>query len=63
MKDWASMRATRQAGFDDHAKPAASPRLTDAVVASLALASLSLCVIIALTVLSANAIMVMPFSS
>jgi hypothetical protein len=40
------------AGFEDRPRPAASPRLIHAVAASLAVGSLSLCLIVALTVLS-----------
>ena len=48
------------AGFDGRSRPVASSRLTDAVVASLALGSLSLCLIVALTMLSIKATMAMP---
>ncbi len=40
------------AGFSGHSNPVASSRLTDAVVASLAVSAFSLCLAVALTVLS-----------
>jgi hypothetical protein len=48
------------AGFNRRATPVASRRLNDAVAASLAIASLSLCLIVALTVLSIRVGMAMP---
>jgi hypothetical protein len=48
------------AGFEGRSAPAASPRLTDAVVASLAIGSLSLCLIVTLTVFSIKVSMAMP---
>jgi hypothetical protein len=44
-------RSPRAAGFEGHAAPVASSRLINAVAASLAIGSLSLCLIVALTVL------------
>ncbi|WP_456623413.1 MULTISPECIES: hypothetical protein [unclassified Bradyrhizobium] len=53
------IRASGTAGF--HGRPAtvASSRLTSAVAASLAVAALSLCLIVTLTVLSTKATMAM----
>jgi hypothetical protein len=48
------------AGFDGRSTPVASSRLTDAVAASLAIGSLSLCLIVTLTVLSIKVSMAMP---
>jgi hypothetical protein len=56
----AMIRSSRAAGFDGHAAPVASSRLTNAVAASLAIGSLSLCLIVALTVLSIKVSMAMP---
>jgi hypothetical protein len=53
-------RSPRAAGFDGHGAPVASSRLTNAVAASLAIGSLSLCLIVALTVLSIKVSMAMP---
>ena len=47
------------AGFQSRPAPVVSSRLTSAVVASLAIAALSLCLIVALTVLSTQATMAM----
>jgi hypothetical protein len=49
------------AGFEDRSAPVASSRLIHAVAASLAIGSLSLCLIVALTVLSIGVTMAMPF--
>jgi hypothetical protein len=48
------------AGFEDRRKPVASPRLIRAVAASLAVGSLSLCLIVTLTVMSIKVTMAMP---
>jgi hypothetical protein len=48
------------AGFAGRSAPVASPRLIHAVAASLAIGSLSLCLIVALTVMSIKATMAMP---
>jgi hypothetical protein len=45
-------RSSRAAGFSSHAVAVASPRLRDAVAAVLAIASLSLCLMVTLTVLA-----------
>lgn len=47
-------------GFNRHAAPVASSRLTNAVAASLAVGALSLCLIVTLTALSIKASMAMP---
>jgi len=47
------------AGFQSRPAPAVSSRLTSAVVASLAIAALSLCLIVTLTALSTQATMAM----
>ncbi|MBV8926816.1 MAG: hypothetical protein JOZ74_15720 [Bradyrhizobium sp.] len=48
------------AGFGGHDVPVASPRLIDAVVASLAFGAFSLCLVVTLTVLSIRACTAMP---
>ena len=53
-------RSPRAAGFDGPAAPVASSRLINAVAASLAIGSLSLCLIVALTVLSIKVSIAMP---
>jgi len=53
-------RFPRAAGFEGPAAPVASSRLIHAVAASLAIGSLSLCLIVALTVLSIRVGMAMP---
>ena len=53
------LRSPRAAGFEGHAAPVASSRLTNAVAASLAIGSLSLCLIVALTALSIKVSMAM----
>jgi hypothetical protein len=53
-------RSPGAAGFNGRAAPVASSRLIDAVAASLAISSLSLCLIVALTVLSIKVSMAMP---
>ena len=54
------IRSPGPAGFERCLAPAASSRLADAVAASLAIASLSLCLIVTLTVFSIKASMAMP---
>jgi hypothetical protein len=54
------IRSPRAAGFDSPSAPVASSRLADAVAATLALGSLSLCLIVTLTVLSIKVSMAMP---
>jgi hypothetical protein len=53
------IRAPGMTGFQGRPASAASSRLTQAVAASLAIAALSLCLIVALTVLSTKATMAM----
>jgi hypothetical protein len=53
-------RSPRAAGFQGRSVPVASSRLIDAVVASLAIGSLSLCLIVTLTVFSIKVSMAMP---
>jgi hypothetical protein len=59
-KEQAMIRSTGAAGFSGSAAPVASTRLNDAVAASLAIASLSLCLIVALTLFSIKVSMAMP---
>jgi hypothetical protein len=54
------IRSPGTAGFNGRRAPVASSRLTDAVAASLAFGALSLCLIVALTVLSIEVCMAMP---
>jgi hypothetical protein len=53
-------RPSGAAGFTGPAMAVASPRLMDAVAAALAIASLSLCLIVTLTVLSSKLCATMP---
>jgi hypothetical protein len=53
-------RSSCAAGFEGRSAPVASSRLIDAVVASLAIGSLSLCLIVTLTVFSIKVSMAMP---
>jgi hypothetical protein len=53
-------RSPGAAGFQARHAPVASSRLTDAVAATLAIGSLSLCLIVTLTVLSIKVSMAMP---
>jgi len=54
------IRSSGAAGFDGRTAPIASSRLAHAVAASLAIGSLSLCVIVTLTALSIKVSMAMP---
>jgi hypothetical protein len=54
------IRSPGALGFNGRPAPVASSRLTDAVAASLAIGSLSLCLIVTLTVLSIKVSMAMP---
>jgi hypothetical protein len=56
----AMTRSPRAAGFEGQAAPVASSRLINAVAASLAIGSLSLCGIVALTMLSIKVSMACP---
>ena len=53
-------RSHGAAGFNGRSEPDASSRLNDAVAATLAIGSLSLCLIVTLTVLSIKVSMAMP---
>lgn len=53
-------RSSGGAGFNARRPPVASSRLMDAVATSLAIGSLSLCLIVTLTVLSIKVAMAMP---
>lgn len=48
-------RSPGAAGFGRHSNSVASPRLTDAVVASLTLSAFSICLAVAFTVLTIKA--------
>ena len=54
------IRSPGAAGFNGQSAPIASTRLIDAVAASLALSAFSLCLVVALTVLSIRSCMAMP---
>jgi hypothetical protein len=54
------IRSPGATGFNGRTAPVASSRLIDAVAASLAIGSLSLCLIVTLTVLSIKISMAMP---
>jgi hypothetical protein len=54
-------RSPGAAGFSGRTAPLASSRLIDAVAASLALAALSLCLMVTLTAFSVKVSMAMPF--
>jgi hypothetical protein len=54
------LRSPRPVGFNGRSAPVASSRLRNAVAASLAIGSLSLCLIVTLTVLSIKVSMAMP---
>lgn len=53
-------RPVAELGFEDHPARVSSRRLTNAVAASLAIASVSLCLIVALTMLTMRVSMAMP---
>jgi hypothetical protein len=53
-------RSPGAAGFEDRSAPVASSRLHDIVAASLAIGSLSLCLIVTLTVFSLKVSMATP---
>jgi hypothetical protein len=57
------IRSSGAWGFSGRSVPVASTRLIDAVAASLAIGSLSLCLIVTLTVLSIKVSMAMPFAA
>jgi hypothetical protein len=54
------LRSSGACGFSGRPAPVACSRLTDAVAASLAIGSLSLCLIVTLTVLSIKVSVAMP---
>jgi hypothetical protein len=53
-------RSPGTAGFETRPAPVACARLTNAIAASLAIGTLSLCLVVALTVLSIKVTMAMP---
>jgi hypothetical protein len=53
-------RSSGAAGFEGLSTPATSSEVTDAVAATLAIGALSLCLIVALTVLSIRMSIAMP---
>ena len=55
------IRSSGPVGFISHPAPVASSRLTHAIAASLAIGTLSLCLVVTLTVLSIKVTMAMPF--
>jgi hypothetical protein len=59
-KDLIETRPPGASGFEGRSAPVASSRLIDAVAASLALGSLSLCLIVTLTVFSIKVGMAVP---
>ncbi|MBR1224089.1 MULTISPECIES: hypothetical protein [unclassified Bradyrhizobium] len=54
------IRSPGTAGFESRPAPVASARLTNAIAASLAIGTLSLCLVVTLTVLSIKVTMAMP---
>lgn len=54
------IRLPGAAGFDSLPAPVASSRLTNVIAATLAIGSLSLCLVVTLTVLSIKVSMAMP---
>ena len=54
------IRSPRTAGFESRPAPVASARLTNAIVTSLAIGTVSLCLAVTLTVLSIRASLAMP---
>ena len=54
------IRSPGMAGFESRLAPVASSRLTGAIATSLAIGTLSLCLVVTLTVLSIKATMAMP---
>jgi len=53
-------RSPGAAGFDARGAPVASTQLMDAIAATLAIGSLSLCLVVTLTVLSIKVAMAIP---
>ena len=56
------MRLPGTVGFANHPAPVASSRLASAIATSLAIGTLSLCLVVTLTVLSIRATMAMPLA-
>ena len=56
------IRSPGMAGFESRPAPVASSRLTGAIATSLAIGTLSLCLVVTLTVLSIKATIAMPIS-
>ncbi len=54
------IRSSGTVGFGSRPAPVASSRLTNAIAATLAIGALSLCLVVALTVLSIRVSMAMP---
>ena len=54
------MKLPGTVGFTNHPAPVASSRLASAIATSLAIGTLSLCLVVTLTVLSIRATMAMP---
>jgi len=54
------IRSPGTAGFGSRPAPVASSRLTNAIAASLAIGTLSLCLVVSLTVLSIRVAMAVP---
>ena len=54
------IRSQGAAGLNGHSAPVVMSRLADAVAASLAIGTLSLCLVVTLTVLSIKVAMAMP---
>jgi hypothetical protein len=54
------MRLPGTVGFANHSAPVASPRLASAIATSLAIGTLSLCLVVTLTVLSIRVTIAMP---
>ncbi|WP_426440186.1 hypothetical protein [Bradyrhizobium genosp. P] len=55
-------RSSGTAGFHGRLAPVASTRLTNAIAASLAIGALTLCLVVALTVLSSKIAIAMPLA-
>jgi hypothetical protein len=55
-------RSPGTVGFQSRRTPVASSRLTNAIATSLAIGTLSLCFVVALTILSIKATMALPFA-
>jgi hypothetical protein len=60
LRIWTMIRAPGAAGFESNHAPVASSRLLGAIATSLAIGTLSLCLMVTLTVLSIKATVAMP---